>query len=235
MSGNGQSNHWYYELEEVATALQHEPVALGEVRLTERFRLLPGSLLDVGCGSGRLDALLSRGDFVGVDYSRVQLNAYCGRYPGTRLIRATATALPFQDQCFDVVLLSFHLIEALLPRGDRQRALMEASRVAKPGGAIFLTRHCRLTYRVWDQIRDFTMRRGSDFGDVTVSGRSYSGTNDLSGYQMHIHSKREMRNLARSASLDFIESWDFDTGRQTRLRSRAVVEHYRAGEKRYQL
>jgi ubiquinone/menaquinone biosynthesis C-methylase UbiE len=119
-------------------ALRQRTLALADVR--------PGdSVLDVGCGTGRLALEVSRQ--VGTT-GRV-----CGIDPGAEQIaRARAKAaqrhvpvdfqvgvieeLPFPDATFDVVLstLTMHHLPALLKR----RGLVEITRVLKPGGRLVI-------------------------------------------------------------------------------------------------
>jgi ubiquinone/menaquinone biosynthesis C-methylase UbiE len=89
------------------------------------------SLLDVGCGTAHfLDLWPSRGPAaVGVDISRPILR-YIQKYrPGFPIGMGDATALPFQDNSFDVV-AQISIREFLESPGD---SLGEAERVARKG------------------------------------------------------------------------------------------------------
>ena len=96
-------------------------------------------VLDVGCGTGRLAALLAEryGCKVwGVDVSKEMLDVARERVPrGVGLKRAAAEDLPFADGWFEratMTLVYHHL--------DRRRALPEVRRVLAPGGCLaFLT------------------------------------------------------------------------------------------------
>src|SRR5215208_4785735 len=61
----------------------------------------PGSLLDVGCGTGRYSAALAElgWSVTGVDVSDDMLTR--ARARGVRAVRADAAALPFEDESFD--------------------------------------------------------------------------------------------------------------------------------------
>lgn len=95
------------------------------------------SCLDVGCGDGsQYGTWLSNrvSSYIGVDVSQTALDLANSNGLLTRHV-ADASSLPFSDQTFDVVLL-IDVIEHLsfpLP------ALVEARRVLRPGGFIFLT------------------------------------------------------------------------------------------------
>ena len=93
-----------------------------------------GSLLDVGGGTGYLAAqfadLFSR--IVVVDSSAGMLSVATQRHVET--CQASALALPFEPEQFDVVLCS----DALHHIKQADRALAEMYRVLKPGGAIVI-------------------------------------------------------------------------------------------------
>ncbi|HKD32415.1 MAG TPA: class I SAM-dependent methyltransferase [Gaiellaceae bacterium] len=89
-------------------------------------------VLDVGSGTGRFAAALSRRARVwGVDESPQMLEVARERAPEVRFKEASAYALPFKDGWFDraTMWLVVHLL-------DRPRAYSEIRRVLAPGGRI---------------------------------------------------------------------------------------------------
>lgn len=105
-----------------------------------------GSVLDLGCGDGRLTLELRAGRVVGADVSRVALDRARARVAGhdIELVELTAgTVLPFDDGAFDLVLCA-ETIEHVV---DTQALLSEARRVLKPGGELAVTTpaHGRIT------------------------------------------------------------------------------------------
>lgn len=224
----GESNHSYYEQRGVATGLLSDSIAPGEARIGAFLCGKPGTLLDVGCGSGRLHSMFDRVGHVGVDYSMTQLSLYHEHHPSSLLVQASALALPFQSGSFNFVVMSYHLIESILPREAREQALRESARVLARGGVLILTRHRRIAYRLGPQIAVRLRNQVSSFGDLPGAGVSRAGQNDLRGFTMHIQSSSEMRRSAARAGLRKTFSWDFDTGMTLRLTSRAVVEGFSA-------
>lgn len=92
-------------------------------------------VLDVGCGTGALAAALA--ERAGAKVWGVEPSAGMREVAKRRLARTVgiregaAEALPFRDGWFDAVVFSLvlHLV-------DRARALAEAARVLRPGGAV---------------------------------------------------------------------------------------------------
>jgi len=96
-----------------------------------------GRVLDVGCGTGALAAVLAdrcRAKVWGIEPSDEMRAVARSRLPRTVGVRAgTAETLPFRDAWFDAVVFSLvvHLV-------DRARAFAEAARVLTPGGRILV-------------------------------------------------------------------------------------------------
>jgi len=109
-------------------------------RLADRFEewvppTAAMALLDVGCGTGASHAIY-RGRatrYVGIDLSARSIEAAREREPNVEWQTADACALPFSDGTFDVV--AFSSVLHHIP--DFERAVREAARVVRPGGAIF--------------------------------------------------------------------------------------------------
>lgn len=96
------------------------------------------TILDVGCGSGRLVQFLNKSGFQakGCDLSPKAV-AMARKLNGTQNIRlAGATKLPFKENCFSLV-TSISVIEHLT-REEGEKFIREAYRVLTPGGFIFL-------------------------------------------------------------------------------------------------
>ena len=98
-------------------------------------------ILDVATGAGYIaGAAAQRGaDAIGIDFSAVQVQMACDRYPSVRFEQADAEALPFDPQSFDAVVNGFGMHH--FPNPDI--ALREAFRVLKAGG--------RIAFTVWDK------------------------------------------------------------------------------------
>ena len=177
-----QSDHWRSQILEVNQTRPERvvgaytrlaPVYELWARLTEagprrRVVELAGvrdgeAVLEVAIGTGALLVELARrnpsGETVGVEPAEGMLAqarkrvAAAGIGRRVQLVRASALALPFEDQRFDVIVNAYML--DLLPRDDIPRALTEFGRVLRPGGRIALSNMTigeRRRHRVWDAL-----------------------------------------------------------------------------------
>ncbi len=114
---------------------------LTPTRVERLRRVLPAKarVLDVGCGSGDLVALLaSEGhEAVGMDVSARAVELASSRHPEATFLRHAVEALPWPVEAgnFDAV-VSFEVLEHLL----RPRRLLEGARTAlRSGGGLALT------------------------------------------------------------------------------------------------
>lgn len=101
-----------------------------------------GAALDVGCGTGALAEKLAGAGYevTGVDPSQGMLDVLAERAPAITAVRGSGTALPFEDDCFDVVLTVAALHHIAEPDAVR-RTLAEMVRVARPGGRVLVWDH----------------------------------------------------------------------------------------------
>jgi len=88
--------------------------------------------LDLGCGEGRLtrDLLAAGHRVVGLDYSPSMVRAFREAGPEPPVVRADASALPFPDQAFDLVVAFMSLFNL----DDMPGSLAEVARTLQPNG-----------------------------------------------------------------------------------------------------
>ncbi len=98
------------------------------------------SVLDVGCGTGRVCAQLAKEGvhYTGIDISEEQINQARKACPQGKFFTGSMLELPFPDNSFDAV-LHIAALHHLLTKEERARALREAARVLKPGGKLLIT------------------------------------------------------------------------------------------------
>jgi ubiquinone/menaquinone biosynthesis C-methylase UbiE len=90
--------------------------------------LPPARTLDVACGTGFMTRHL-RGEVVGVDQSDAMLEIAREQAPAAAFVQGDALELPFEDDEFDRVFVSYFYCH--LEEEERARFLSEARRVAR--------------------------------------------------------------------------------------------------------
>ena len=104
-------------------------------KLIEQIMLVPGRLLDVGCGYGFfLEEMVQRGwQAEGIEISATG-RAYAREKLGLTVSGRSLPRPDWQDNCYDVVTL-FYVIEHL---PDPKGVFREIHRLLRPGGLLFL-------------------------------------------------------------------------------------------------
>ena len=114
--------------------------ALWRIATTKAVNPQPGErILDVAAGTGTSSAALTKtgAHVVAADFSAGMIAVGRERQAGNSLVefvQADATALPFADNEFDAVTISFGLRNVVEPK----KALAEFYRVTKPGGRVVI-------------------------------------------------------------------------------------------------
>lgn len=122
--------------------LMNDVMSLGQTRLWRRAVLQsleprPGQrILDIAAGTGTSSVPLRRAgaDVVSADFSLGMLHQGQHQYPDLDFSAADATRLPFADESFDTVTMSFGFRNVV----DSGAALGEFLRVTKPGGRLLI-------------------------------------------------------------------------------------------------
>lgn len=113
-------------------------------------------VVEIGCGTGRVTRPLSRrsGEVWALDHSFDSLQVAREKVADERVrfVQADAAYLPLRDGSADRA-LSCQMLEHLPSAGLRERAVAEAARVLKPGGAFVLSAywHSPLTRLLGDR------------------------------------------------------------------------------------
>jgi ubiquinone/menaquinone biosynthesis C-methylase UbiE len=104
------------------------------------LRHKPANLIDVGCGAGMylpLSGYFPSVDYTGLDYADQAINSVKSKYPKVVFRTGDAFSIPFENQCFDVAILSGVLI-LYKSRDDQEALLKEVLRVTKKDGILIL-------------------------------------------------------------------------------------------------
>ena len=107
----------------------------------------PLRLLDVGCGTGRLEALIlaARGGSAGIQMEGIDVSAQSveeaqsQQLPGAAFQTYDGQHVPFDADSFDVIV--FCCVMHHVPLAIREPLLKECRRALKPGGALFIFEH----------------------------------------------------------------------------------------------
>ena len=157
-------------------------------RLAADAVVRPGDrVLDACCGTGDLALAAERrgGTVTAVDFSEPMLARGRAKSESVDWVRADATALPFENESFDVVTVAFGIRHF----GDLEYGLRELVRVLRPGGrfaCLEITRPrgvLRLFFGVWfDRLIPLAGRLlpgGAAFTYLPASVRRFPGPHDL--------------------------------------------------------
>ncbi len=106
----------------------------GEAHFVRAFS--PASVLDAGCGTGRVGRELARHgiEVVGVDLDDEMLMTARAKSPGVRWIQGDVAAIDLGRK-FEAVLLAGNVINFVAPE-DRRRAVQNLARHVRPGGLL---------------------------------------------------------------------------------------------------
>ncbi|WP_309710605.1 bifunctional demethylmenaquinone methyltransferase/2-methoxy-6-polyprenyl-1,4-benzoquinol methylase UbiE [Pseudolysinimonas sp.] len=124
-----------YERTNVVMSLGNDP--LWRIATIKAIEPKPGErILDVATGTGVVAARLQRSGatVVGLDFSAGMVEEGRRRHPKIEFVEGDAQKLPFGDDEFDVVTISFGLRNV----EDPKVALAEMYRVLKPGGRLVI-------------------------------------------------------------------------------------------------
>ena len=118
----------------------------------------PGmKVLDLAAGTGTStnDYALAGAQVVACDFSIGMMQEGKRRYPDLQFVAGDATALPFADDAFDVVTISYGLRNV----NDTLAALRQMYRVTKPGGRIVIAEFSTPTFPVFGVVyKEYLMR-----------------------------------------------------------------------------
>lgn len=190
------------------------PLAETDVAFCERHLPASGTVLDLGCGTGRLCVSLTRKGWtcVGVDLSTAML--------AQARANATATGLAIEyregnlvdlaglpDGVFDAAACLFSTLGMIRGTENRRKAVQAAFRVVRPGGRFVLHVHNRW-YRGLGWKRRLgqlwqALRKSPTAGDITMS-QAYGGA----PLTLHHFTKGEARTLLESTGfqVEVVES-----------------------------
>ncbi|MGE5112203.1 MAG: class I SAM-dependent methyltransferase [Acidobacteriaceae bacterium] len=110
-----------------------------------------GTVVDLGCGTGRFTRRLDRPDLevIGVDFSRASLELARKAASWATFLEGDVRNVPLPDNSANHV-LSIQVYEHLLHADDAQKFFSEVARLLKPEGTALISGYA---YAVWDWLR----------------------------------------------------------------------------------
>jgi SAM-dependent methyltransferase len=153
-----------------------------------------GSVLDLGCGTGRNLPLLPAGTrAVGLEPSWETLQRARRRAPGVPLVVGSAEALPFRAAAFDTVLSG--LVFCSVP--DATRGLREVRRVLRPDGQLRMLEHVRAA-RAWEaRLQDLLQPAWTRITGGCHPNRETERAVEAGSFRIEAQSRRAKGNMRR--------------------------------------
>jgi SAM-dependent methyltransferase len=205
-------------------------------QIIEKHLRIPGTVVDLGCGTGRALLPLVRQGFhgIGVDLSQSMLEVLQRKAAAENLpidcVRGNLVELGFlADQVADYVLCLFSTLGMITGHPHRRAVLAHVCRILKPGGLFVLHVH-----NYWHSLWLAGGRRWIA-GNLLRSllGREPRGDKQydyrgIRNFYLHVFTRRELRRLIRGAGLEPIE-WNLVGPRGDRpLKNPWLIGNWRA-------
>ena len=156
-------------------------------------------IIDIGAGTGRYSYMLAElgCDVTAVELVKYNLGVLKSKGRGVKAVQGDARNLKkFADGIFDVALL-FGPMYHLLSHEDKVRALLEAKRVVRPGGLIFISYLMNDYALIIHGFKDGNILDAINTGRVDESYRVVAHEDDLYSYVR----LEDINNIAKEVGL----------------------------------
>jgi len=174
----------------------------------------PGSLLDLGCGTGRLLLEFARRGYwvLGVDLSAEMLAVAAEKASqaglAVQLLQANLTRLEaLTDQGFDYAACLFSTLGMVVGRAARAEVVRQAFRLLRPGGRFVLHVHNRW-FNVWNGPGRrwlWQNQLGSLLGREELGDRLMPVHQGIAGLTLHLFTRGEAVRLLREVGFRVVE------------------------------
>ncbi len=197
-----------------SNVVDHYGVAAGNIGLWESEKKIlfdtynpKETLLDLGCGAGRIAfGLYQAGyeDVTAIDFSSKMIKKAkeIARFFNHRvdLMVGDALNLDFEDETFDGVIFGFNGLMQIPGRENRRKAIREVYRVLKPGKCFVFTTHDRELnkYKVFWKEEKKRWNKGQQDKDLMEFGDRFEEV-DLGDLFIHVPVPSEIREDLKQA------------------------------------
>ncbi len=190
----------FYDIES-SDAVEDEPC--------RKLAATAGSVLDLGCGTGRLTVTLPRADchVVGVDPAAAMLDVARAKPGGAAVSWIVGDARTIRlERTFDLVLLTGHAFQVFLTVEDQKAVLRTiAAHLTRQGRFIFDSRN-RLVeeWREWTRAKSLQTLAHPLHGEVDAWHEvSYAPQTDIATYETHYATKDGRRTFSATSQIRF--------------------------------
>ncbi len=218
-----QSEHIAFDYDDVFAA--HDLFEFDEAVLDRHFTR-PGTLVDLGCGTGRILIPFARRGFrtIGVDLSPHMLEVVREKaeLDGLQVdrVRGNIVELDFlPDACADYAICMFSTLGMIRGRENRRRMVEQALRILKPGGKFGLHVHNRWFNLHNPQGRAWVVRNfwGWLTGQPYELGDKFYEYRGVPQLFMHVFTQTELKRLLTEVGFKIVEFIPLDTVRRHEL------------------
>jgi SAM-dependent methyltransferase len=190
------------------------PVLAVDVAFAERHFPIPGRLIDLGCGTGRLSLPFAQQGYwvLGVDLSAEMLKVTGAKAAAAGVViqrlQANLTALDvLDDRSFDYAACLFSTLGMVRGAEQRRRVVEQVHRILRPGGKFVLHVHNRW-FNFWDPrgrrwlVKDLfrSLRGHGHAGDRAMPAHA-----GLPALTLHLFTRRETLRLLRQAGFRVLD------------------------------
>jgi SAM-dependent methyltransferase len=213
------------------------PLFRADAQALDAHFVVPGRLVDLGCGTGRHAIRFAGRGFsvVAVDLARPMLEmvASHARLAGVELLGVESNLCRlscFPDHVFDYAVSMFSTLGMIRGTESRRRALAEAGRIVKPGGRLALHAH-----NLWLNLRDSQGRAWlrsqvwKALFDRSVVGDRRMNYRGIPGMRVHLYRWGELKRVLRDAGFRIDEVLPLDEISATTIALPWLAHSLRAG------
>jgi SAM-dependent methyltransferase len=213
------------------------PLFRADVQALDAHFVVPGRLVDLGCGTGRHAIRFAGRGFsvAAVDLARPMLEMVGrqARAAGVELLRVESNLCRldcFPDQVFDYALSMFSTLGMIRGQESRRRALAEAGRILRPGGRFAIHAH-----NFWLNLRDSQGRAWlrsqawQALFDRSLVGDRRMNYRGIPGMRVHLYRWGELKRALRDAGFRIDEVVPLDEISSTTIALPWLAHGLRAG------